>query len=343
MTRGALVCTAALTLLLGSSAGDQRVSLRSTAATYLATIATIAPVAGRETAYDYYERLNDDAESLDDATVPEGYTAEQWAQTLQRTASLDLSLATQLIDRSYAAMASVRGLGEVFVRSSQDRTMQPVAVYVPSGYAPGNPTPLIVLLHGHPQSETQLLAPPYVARLAEANKSIVVAPWGRGYYDFRGSASDVYDALDAATHAFTIDPRKRFLAGYSMGGFSVFEVAPLHPDDWSAVMSIAGALLGSDSSRLLALMPRTPFYVLTGSADDSIPTQYPTATAIFLHNEGLDVSFYSQPGGKHRLATLMPILTQAWNDMLHEIVRAPPAAVGKITLPAAIPTSMTKP
>ena len=240
-------------------------------------------------------------------------------------------------------MASVRGLGEVFVRSSQDRTMQPVAVYVPSGYAPGNPTPLIVLLHGHPQSETQLLAPPYIAQLAEATESIVVAPWGRGYYDFRGSAADVYDALDAATRAFNIDPRKRFLAGYSMGGFSVFEVAPLHPDDWSAVVSIAGALLGSDSGRILALMPRTPFYVLTGSADDSIPTQYPTATAIFLHNAGLDVSFYSQPGGKHRLVTLLPILTQAWNDMLHEIVRAPPAAVGKISLPSAIPMSMLKP
>ena len=240
-------------------------------------------------------------------------------------------------------MASVRGLGEVFVRSSQDGTMQPVAVYVPSGYAPGTPTSLIVLLHGHPQSETQLLAPPYIAQLAEANRSIVVAPWGRGYYDFRGSASDVYDALDAATRAFSIDPRKRFLAGYSMGGFSVFEVAPLHPDDWSAVMSIAGALLGSDSARILAFMPRTPFYVLTGSADDSIPTQYPTATAIFLHNQGFDVSFYSQAGGKHRLVTLLPILTQAWNDMFHEIVRAPPAGVGTISLPSAIPMSMLKP
>ncbi|MFZ0031186.1 MAG: hypothetical protein WAK84_04865 [Candidatus Cybelea sp.] len=343
MTRSALVCTAALTLLTGSSAGDQRVSLRSTAATYLATIAAIAPVAGRDTAYDYYERLREDADALDDPAVPEGYTAQEWSQTLQRIASLDLSLATQLIDRSYAAMASVRGLGEVFVRSSQDQTMQPVAVYVPSGYAPGSPTPLIVLLHGHPQSETQLLAPLYIAQLAEAAKSIVVAPWGRGYYDFRGSASDVYDALDAATHAFSIDPRKRFLAGYSMGGFTVFEVAPLHPDDWSAVMSIAGALLGSDSARILALMPRTPFYVLTGSADDSIPTQYPTATAIFLHNAGFDVSFYSQAGGKHRLVTLLPILTQAWSDMLHEIVRAPPAAVGNISLPSAIPMSMTKP
>ena len=67
------------------------------------------------------------------------------------------------------------------------------------------PAPLIVMLHGHPQSETQLLAPLYIAQLAERTGTIVVAPWGRGYYDFRGSVSDVYDALHAATRAFAID------------------------------------------------------------------------------------------------------------------------------------------
>jgi predicted esterase len=339
----ALVCTAALTLLLGSSAGDQRVSLRSTAAKYLANIAVIAPVAGRETTYDYYERLGDDADALGDPAVPQGYTAQQWSQTLARTANLDLNLANQLIDRSFTPMTSIRGLGEVLVRSSIDGTMQPVALYVPSSYVPGSPTPLIVLLHGHPQSETQLLAPTYIAQLAEATKTIVVAPYGRGIYDFRGSAADVYDALAAAERAFSVDPRKRFLAGYSMGGFSVFEVAPVHPDDWAAVMSIAGSLLGSDSTRIVAMMRRTPFYVLTGSADDSIPTQYPTATAAFLHNAGIDVSFYSETGGIHRLITILPILTQAWNDMLRGIVRAPPATIGNITLPSNIPMSNLKP
>ncbi|HVR47112.1 MAG TPA: hypothetical protein VMT95_10835 [Candidatus Binatia bacterium] len=343
MTRGALV-TAALALLLGSSAVDLRASLRATAAAYRANIAKIAPVAGRDTTYDYYERLIEDADLLDDPSVPQGYSAAEWSRTLARVAGLDLSLATQLLHESYDSMSAIRGLGETVVRSSQDGTMQPVAVYVPTSYSPAHPAPLIVLLHGRPQSETQLLAPRYVADLAERSGAIVVAPWGHGYYNFRGSAADVYDALIAATYAFAIDPRKRYLAGYSMGGFSVFEVAPVHPQDWSAVMCIAGALLGSDSQRVVTLMRRTPFYVLTGSADDSIPTQYPIATAAFLQSAGMDVSFYSQPGGIHRLVTLLPILTLAWSDMLHAVVRAPPAqALGNITLPAMIPTSNFKP
>lgn len=343
MTRGALVTTVTLVLLMGSAAADLRVSLRSLATAYLDDIAAIAPVAGRETTYDYYERLREDEQLLDDPEIPSGYTSGQWSQTVNNVAALDLSLATQLIEKRYASMASVRGLGEAVVRSSKDGTLQPVAVYVPQSYEPGKPAPLVVFLHGRPQSESQLLAPPYVAQIAETTGAIVVAPWGRGYYDFRRSAQDVYDALDAARRVYTIDRRKEFLAGYSMGGFAVYEVAAVHPDEWSAVMSIAGALLGSDAQRVVTTMPRTPFYVLTGSADDSIPTQYPTATAGFLRSAGLDVSFYSLPGGTHRLITLLPILTQAWDDMLHGIVRAPAQSFANMKLPAAIPAMSLKP
>jgi predicted esterase len=342
MTRGALVAVA-LALLLGSSAVDLRVSLHDTAAAYLAKMTAIAPIAGHDTTFDYYFRLKDDSDLLDDPSVPQGYTAVQWSQTVRQTATLDLSLANQLLTGSFDSMASIRGLGETFVRSSRDGTMQPVAVYVPANYSPSRPAPLILMLHGHPQSETQLLAPPYVAQLAEQTGTIVVAPWGRGYYDFRGSAEDIYDALNAAMNAFAIDPRKKFLAGYSMGGFSVFEVAPDHPNEWAAVMCIAGSLLGSDSRRVVAFMRTIPFYVLTGSADDSIPTAYPTSTAAYLQSAGLDVSFYSQPGGIHRLVTLLPILTQAWSDMLHGIVRAPPPSLGSIKLPSMIPMGALKP
>jgi len=342
MTRGALVATAALALLLGSSADGLRVSLQSTADAYLAGIGDVATVAGRDTTYDYYERLRDD-EAAFDSDVPQGYTAEQWGATLRNLSTLDISLARQLLARTYTPMRSVRGLGEVLVRSSRDATMQPVAVYVPADYDPRVAAPLMVFLHGRPQSETELLAPPYIGQLAEATGTIVVAPWGRGYYDFRGAVSDVYDALDAATRAFNIDPRKRYLAGYSMGGFSVFEVGPERPEAWSAVMCVAGALLGSDSARVVSAMRRTPFYVLTGSADQSIPTAYPSATAAFLASNGVNVSFYSQPGGIHRLVTILSILTQAWNDMLHEIVRTPPPTLGSFSLPAAIPAMTYKP
>ncbi len=339
----ALAALVGLAFLPAATASDLEASLHSTAARYLAELVSIAPIAGRDTTYDYYERLIDDADQLQQADVPQGYTPAQWSAVKVATATLDLSLATQLLTRSFRSMASIRGLGESFVRSSKDGTMLPVAVYVPSTYAPGRPAPLIVFLHGRPQSESQLLAPQYIADLAEETGTIVVAPWGRGYYDFRQSASDVYDALDAAVNAFTIDPRKRYLVGYSMGGFSVFEVAPDRPNAWSAVMCISGALLGSDAQRIVTLMRTTPFYVLTGSDDESIPTRYPSVTAVYLNRAGLNVSFYSQPGGIHRLVTLLPILTQAWSDMEHQILRPFSLATGSLTLPSSPPSNALRP
>lgn len=343
MPRSALAAVTALVLLTGTSSGELVDRVSATAQQYYAKMGSIAPVAGGDTTYDYYQRLTDDEKLLRDATVPRGYDAAQWARVTRTMARLDMSLAEQLLSKSYVAMASIRGLGETLVRSSADGTLQPVAVYVPPSYSPDRPAPLVVFLHGHPQSETSLLAPQYVADLAKRTGSIVVAPWAHGYYDYRGSAREVYDALHAAEKAFAVDPRKRYLVGYSMGGFSVFEVAPLHANDWAAVMSIAGSLLGEDAARFIVDMRKTPLYVLTGSADESIPTQYPTATAVYLRSKGLDVSFYAEPGGIHRLATLLPIFTRAWDDMHAGIVRALPPNLAAGALPSVIPINGLRP
>lgn len=336
-----IAAASAVALTAASSEPAVVATLGAAAQSYFADVVAISQLTGRDTAMDYYQRLLDDRDTVETAT-PHGYTDAQWQRAVANIVRLDLSVVDQLMKRDYTPMASIRGLAETFVKSSKDGTMQPVAVYVPASYVPGKPVPLAVFLHGHPQSESELMSPAYVADLANRTGTIVVAPYGRAYYDFLGTESDVYDAYDAAVKAFTIDPRKRYLMGYSMGGFSVFSVAPIHPDDWSAVMCIAGSLLGSRAHRLVSTMSNTPFYVLTGSADDSIPTEYPTATAAFLRDRGLPVTFYSEPGGEHRLITLLPVLTQAWDDMHHGVVRTPYQLTAG-TIPLAQPQTNLKP
>jgi predicted esterase len=319
---GRFMAAGLILALLGAGTASLRDALHETADSYLSDVAAIARVTGRESTMDYYQRLLDDVDLLAQP-VPDGYPAAVWQPYVDATARLDISLADQLVHGTYQPLASIRGLGETFVKSSKDGTMQPVAVYVPRDYVPGKRAALMVFLHGRPQSESSLIAPGFIRDLADRHDTILVAPYGRGYYDFRGSESDVYDALDAATRAFTIDPRKHYLAGYSMGAFSVFSIAPQRPQAWSAVMAIAGALLGSVSHEVTAMMPNTPFYVLTGSRDQSIPTQYPTATAVYLRNAGVPVTFYSDADATHRLYTLRAILAQAWSDMHDGIVRTP--------------------
>jgi predicted esterase len=323
-------------VLIGAQAAAVGNSLRAIAASYYEGAGRIAILTGRDSTMDYYQRLLDDAD-LFNVPAPGHYTAEAWQQLVETESQLDISLATQLLHQSFQPMATIRGLGETFVRSSKDGTMQPVAIYVPSGYSPGNPAPLIVFLHGRLQAESHLIAPRFIADLSEQTGTIVVAPYGRGYYDFRDSASDVYDAFDAANRAFTIDRAKRYLAGYSMGGFSAFNIAPMHPSDWAAVMCIAGSLLASRASRVTTLLSNTRFYVLTGTGDDNVPTAFPTATAIFLRDSGLRVTFYAQPDGTHALSSLQPILSRAWADMERGVVRLPTGLAGGADLPEAEP------
>jgi predicted esterase len=319
--RHAAAALGAAIALVGAAPSDLRAALRTAAASYYANAGTIATVTGRAATMDYYNRLVADL-AEQDATPPSNYDAAMFYGNVRETARLDLSLATQLLRRSYKPMAAIRGLDETLVRSSADGTMQPVAVYVPTTYVRGRATPLIVFLHGRGETESELLAPSFVQNLAERTGTIVVAPYGRANFDFLGSESDVYDALDAAKSAFTIDPRKRYLAGFSMGGFSVYRIAPQRPREWDAVMSISGSLLRPEANRVVAAFHAMPFYVLTGSLDDNIPCRISTAAAVYLRDSGIPVSYYVQPGGIHRLSSLLPILTQAWSDMLGGVVRS---------------------
>jgi predicted esterase len=331
----------ALSLLGVTAQSGFTQQLDASAQAYLKQLVPIAAITSRDSVTDYYQRLIDDKDWVN-APTPKNYTPADWDATVNNVIGLDLSVASQLLARTFRSMSEIQGLGEAFVRSSRSGKMQPVAVYVPKSYVPGHPTPLVVFLHGRGQSETELLGQAFIIALAERTGAIVVAPYGRGHYDFSGTESDVYDAYDAAVSTFTIDPRRRYLAGYSMGAFSTFNIAPMHPNDWTAIMSISGALLNSRADRLVAMMPQTPVYVLTGTLDDNVPTQFSVATAIYLRNQRVPVTFYAQPDGTHRLISLLPILTQAWDDMAQGIVRTPRIA-GDFTLPGIGPARGLQP
>ena len=296
--------------------------LRSEAATYYANVVQIAHVTSRDNAFDYFWRLRNDANSWTDPNANYIRT-DEGRRAFAAMSELDFSLASQLIARSYQPMGSIRGLGETLIKSSTDGTMQPVALYVPTQYSPSKPAQLVVFLHGSNQPESNLVALPIISRLAEETNTIVVAPYGRNADDFKGTESDVYDALAAADAAFAIEPGHQYLAGYSMGGFSVYSVAPLKPSDWNAVLSVAGALVQRKAARATSTMHNLRIYIVTGSADGLVPTLWPQLTASYLRDAGFRVSFYSQQNGTHDLRSLTAALPQAWDDMERGAVNLP--------------------
>jgi predicted esterase len=276
---------------------------------------------GPDLASDLHARLLDDL-ARERSAAPEGYTAEDWSETVRSVSALDIEAVDELLAGRAPALVPRPGLHETFVRSRRDGTWQPVSIYVPHDLRADRRAPLVVALHGNPQTEAELLGQPYLRRLAERTGTIVVAPYGRGVYDFaEPAASEVYDLVEDVQAALPVDVHRTYLVGYSMGAFTVFKIGPRGGHRWAAAMSISGAVLNSEVRAITIAWPDMPVYVVTGAHDTSIPSKYGEQTASFLASIGLPVTFYEEARGEHMLRTLVPALTQAWNDMHAGVVR----------------------
>ena len=281
-------------------------------------IVSFSSLLGSENVYDYDNRLRIDELKLTQDSTP------QWKGHFRTQVRLDLSLVSQILSGHFADIGSIQpGLSERFIRSSADGTMQPYAMYIPRNFNTHRSNSLVVMLHGNGEAESELLAYDFLRRDADATGSILIAPWGRNSYNFRGLGyTDVEDVISTVERVFRIDQQHVYLFGYSMGGFAAYEVAVKDTRPWRAIMSIAGSLLGEDTQAYMRTQRRTPLYILTGKDDPEIPTEYPTQTASYLSSKLFAVSYYQQPHGTHILATLQPIIDQSWGDMFNGTVRA---------------------
>lgn len=272
---------------------------------------------GKDQTVDLGLRLVTDQSSLSDP-VPLWYTTPEWTDTLETVSAIDIEAVHRAAEDSAPQLPTQSGLHEGFVRSRIDGVWEPVAVYVPAKHA--EHPPLAIVIHGRPQSETELLGQPYFRELADRTGTILVAPWGRGSYDFAGAAGkDLNDLASIVQQVYASNPRQMYLVGYSMGGFTVFKVGTARP--WSAVMCIAGALLNSEVPAVRFAWRDTPIYVVNGTQDGEIPPVYGMRSAAFMDSLGIPTTFYQEPGGHHAVRTLMPVLERAWADMHAGVVR----------------------
>ena len=319
-------------------------AIASALARYEAARARVEAELGVDEAGALHRRLFDDLE-LQAAPPQDGYTAADWADTVANSLNLDVQAVDQLVAGAPAPLRATPGLHEILVPSRVDRHWQLVAVYVPPSLKPGK-APLAIALHGNPETESHLLGMPYLRRLADRTGTIVVAPFGRGIYDYEEpAATDVYDLLRTVQDALPVDRGRTYLVGYSMGGFSVFKIGPRGGYRWAAAMCISGAILNSGVRAVSIAWATLPVYVITGAHDESIPTKYGEQTAAYLASLGLPVSFYEEANGTHFMRTLTPSLQRAWDDMHAALVRREnvPAVRAGLNLPGSAPSAVLHP
>ena len=235
-----------------------------------------------------------------------------------RLAQLDASLIDQLATQTYAPLSRARGLAAVVVPNiGPTKRAYPLAVYVPASYDPTKPAPLLIYLHGKGENEDDVAASPLIESLADGTGALIVAPYAGGD-DMLANANvgELYQVLAAAESSLSVDKRRVYLGGNSLGGFAAFKVLANRPEAWAALLVIEGAVAQNDSDAVAGHVKGKAIYIVAGANDESIKPVYLRQLAEWLRRNGALVTYYEQPGGTHSLASVAPLVDRAWRDML---------------------------
>lgn len=198
----------------------------------------------------------------------------------------------------------------------------PYALFVPTGYDPAKPAPLVVLLHGLYSNPWQVIHYQGITQEAEKRGYLVVAPFGynaTGWYGSRGpgkdfglglkqppdapenlgelSEQDVLDVLTLVQKDYAVDPRRTYLMGHSMGGGGTLYLGMKYPERWAALAALAPAIYGNPDA--LAAIRQMPVMVVQGDQDRLVHVENTRRWVAKMQDLHMDHRYVEIAGGDH--------------------------------------------
>lgn len=161
-------------------------------------------------------------------------------------------------------------------------------VYVPPGQPPASGWPVLMFLHGAGQRGSDGLAPlsntlacAIEADLGQATNWPLVTIFpqcqdqnGRALTGWVLPGDDAQSALrilQDVEKSERIDPRRRILSGWSMGGYGAWSLAAARPDLWSRVLILSGGAQPGTLDLQRLADSRVPVWSIHGQTDPLIP------------------------------------------------------------------------
>lgn len=221
----------------------------------------------------------------------------------------DISRSFQGIPRSAQPplTASQQRILECTYRLAEAEADMPYTLFIPSGYTPGKPAPLIVDLHGLNITPLQQMLFDGTTDLAERYGFIVVAPMGyslSGWWGARSGRPGELSELDAMTvlkfirERYAVDGDRIYLMGHSMGGAGTYHLGGKYSDVWAGIAPIAGA--GGIADAAAAERYRSfATLLMHGEKDSIVSVNASRRAAMLLQGAGAQHLYLEFPGKDH--------------------------------------------
>jgi predicted peptidase len=204
-------------------------------------------------------------------------------------------------------------------RNASGETL-PYRILVPKAYDRARQYPLLVVLHGAGErgddNQSQLLNPEVLMLISDevqaGQPAFFVAPQcpaERFWVDVSWNSptaekhpplpSDplrlAIELVDGLKTEFTIDARRQYLTGLSMGGFGAVDWCFRRPSDVAAAAVVCG---GGDDIRA-AELAGIPFWFFHGTDDDVVPVEYSRRLVAAIRAAGGQARYTEYPGVGH--------------------------------------------
>ncbi len=190
----------------------------------------------------------------------------------------------------------------------------PVRTFLPTGYEPNYPYPLVVFFHGHGGSDEQVLR--LAPRISRRNyicislrgpipaglndEGLPGYTWGDGEHD---SAIEEYviRAVEQTRRCYHVHSERIYLAGLWEGAATAYRIGLNMPEKVAGVISLNGAMPRATSGPLFRFpdVRQLRVFIGHGVANTQIPLEAARRDFRLLYGAGVDVQFQTYQTGYH--------------------------------------------
>jgi len=189
----------------------------------------------------------------------------------------------------------------------------PVRTFLPTGYEPNYPYPLLVFFHGHGDDEEQVLHfAPHVSRRnyicisLRGPRRLGERPGGGGYSWGEDGPTDapadyVMRAIEQTRRCYHVHSERVYLAGFCEGATFAYQLGLASPERFAGIISLNGTMPRTGCP-LLRLNDLRSFKVFIGhgQVNGAVPLSLARQDCRLLYTAGLSVCMHSYPTN-HRI------------------------------------------